>query len=75
MKDLLPISDVDRTNLSEEQMLALETQENSQRELLEMLRKERQNLVAEFDGDTDLKSKTLISGIKKITVLGVIKYH
>jgi hypothetical protein len=40
-----------------------------------MLRKERQNLVAEFDGETDLKSKTLISGIKKITVLGVIKYH
>ena len=29
----------------------------------------------EFDQETDLKSKTLISGIKKITVLGVIKYH
>jgi len=41
MKDLLPISDVDRTNLTDEQMLALETQENTQRELLEMLRKER----------------------------------
>lgn len=28
-----------------------------------------------FDGDTDLKSKVLIDGIKKISVLGVIKYH
>lgn len=32
-------------------------------------------MVAEFDDDTDLRKKIIVSGIKKISVLGVIKYH
>ena len=31
--------------------------------------------MAEFDDDSDLTKKVLISGIKKISVLGVIKYY
>ena len=43
--------------------------------MLEKLKKDRSDLVAEFDDESDLKRKVLIQGIKKICVLGVIKYH
>lgn len=36
---------------------------------------ERERLVQEFDQDTELKSKMVVSGIQKICVLGLIKYH
>jgi len=39
------------------------------------LMSERDELVADFNGDTDLKSKMLIQGIAKVCVLGTIKYH
>ena len=39
------------------------------------MRDERNALVERFDKDTDLNEKILISGISKICVLGVIKYH
>lgn len=42
---------------------------------MEELRSEREDLLAEFDRETDLKSKMLIGGIHKVTVLGMIKYH
>ena len=42
---------------------------------MDELKQERDDLVAEFDKDTDLKSKILISGVHKVSVLGVIKYH
>lgn len=64
LKDLVAISNIDRSKLSQEEVTALETQENAQSELLASLKKERQDLVKEFDGDTDLKSKVLITGIK-----------
>ena len=38
----------------------LEVQEQASRELMEELKSERDDLVAEFDQDTDLKSKMLI---------------
>lgn len=54
---------------------ALQAQETAAKELLDELKAERDELVAEFDADTDLKSKILIDGVKKVSVLGVIKYH
>lgn len=36
---------------------------------------ERAKLVEHFDRDTELKSKMVVSGIQKICVLGMIKYH
>ena len=60
----MAISDQDRSKLSVENLKALETQEAAQQELLASLKKERQDLVAEFDGETDLKRKVLITGIK-----------
>jgi len=39
------------------------------------LKAERDGLVAHFDRDTDLKEKMLITGIHKVSVLGMIKYH
>ena len=44
-------------------------------QLMDKLKKQREDVVAEFDNDTDLKSKVVVDGIKKISVLGVIKYH
>jgi hypothetical protein len=38
------------------------------------MREERMALVKEFEKD-DLQTKMLISGIHKVCVLGVIKYH
>ena len=64
LKDLVAISDQDRSKLSVENLKALEIQEDAQKELLESLKKERQDLVSEFDGETDLKRKVLITGIK-----------
>ena len=43
--------------------------------MLDELKSERDELVAEFDKDTDLKSKMLVQGVHKVSVLGVIKYH
>ena len=60
--------------LSKRQMVA-QVQQEAQRELLEELKAERDDLVAEFDGDTDLKSKMLVQGVQKVSVLGIIKYH
>ena len=42
---------------------------------MEELKEERDELLAEFSEETDLKSKMLIQGIHKVTVLGMIKYH
>ena len=42
---------------------------------MDELKAERDELVAEFDQDTDLKSKILVDGVHKIAVLGIIKYH
>ena len=42
---------------------------------MDELKAERDDLVAEFDKDTDLKTKIIIDGIHKVSVLGVIKYH
>jgi len=55
--------------------MVVEVQEQASRELMEELKGERDDLLAEFDEQTDLKSKMLIQGIHKVTVLGMIKYH
>ena len=52
-----------------------EAQELATREIMDELRQEREDLVAEFDKDTDLKRKILIDGVHKVSVLGIIKYH
>ena len=39
------------------------------------MKAERDELVAYFDKDTDLKEKILIEGVQKVCVLGMIKYH
>ena len=59
---------------SKRKMVAL-AQEKASKELLEELKSERDDLVAEFDAETDLKSKTILKGVHKVSVLGVIKYH
>ena len=56
-------------------MEAMEAQDLAVQEIRDELKQERDDLVAEFDKDTDLKSKILIDGVKKVSVLGVIKYH
>jgi len=43
-------------------------QEKASKDLLAELKAERDGLVAEFDQDTDLKSKMIISGIHKVSV-------
>ena len=53
----------------------MELQEMASRELIDEMREERAELVQKFDKDTDLKQKMLITGVHKISVLGVIKYH
>lgn len=77
LSDLISLDnkELDLAKLTPEQIKAIETQQIAQQKLLSKLKEDRQNVVAEFDGDTDLKSKVLIDGIKKISVLGVIKYH
>ena len=42
---------------------------------MEELKADRDDLIAEFDAETDLKSKMLITGIRKVSVLGMMKYH
>ena len=49
-------------------------QELVQDEILQEMRQERNELVEEFSKDS-LSQKMLISGIHKVCVLGVIKYH
>lgn len=58
-----------------EQLRELERQEAAQLELLDQLKHDRDGLMKEFDEENDLKSKIIVDGIKKIAVLGVIKYH
>ena len=60
--------------LSKRKMM-LQAQENASKELMEELKADREELVADFNEDTDLKSKMIISGIHKISVQGIIKYH
>ena len=46
-----------------------EAQQLASQELLDELRAEREDLVAKFDGETDLKSKMIIEGVQKVCVL------
>ena len=39
------------------------------------LKSDRDSIIAEFDENSDLSRKIVIEGIKKICVLGTIKYH
>ena len=39
------------------------------------MKNEREKVVAEFDDPTDLKSKVLLEGIQKTSVLTIIKLH
>lgn len=67
LKDLVPADDlkkIDRSELTEEQLNALELREEAQKKLIAKLKQERQDLVSEFDEDTDLTKKVVISGIK-----------
>jgi len=82
----MPKTDGERTDLSdwerltdgEEQqkrLMRIEVQEQASKELMDEMKAEREELIAHFDKDTDLKQKVLIKGVQKISVLGVIKYH
>lgn len=42
---------------------------------MEEMKSERDKLIEHFNKDTDLKEKIIIQGVKKICVLGMIKYH
>lgn len=42
--------------------------------MVQEMREERMELVRDFEKD-DLSTKMLVSGIHKVCVLGVIKYH
>jgi len=50
--------------MTPEQITAIEQQEDAQKQLLAQLKKERKDLVAEFDEETDLKQKVIVEGIK-----------
>jgi len=65
----------DGEELDERRQLALTKQEHASNEILLEMRQERRELVSHFDKDTDLQQTMLISGISKVCVLGVIKYH
>jgi hypothetical protein len=43
--------------------------------MMEEMKAERDKLIEHFNKDTDLKEKILITGVKKVCVLGMIKYH
>ena len=43
--------------------------------MMEEMKSERDKLIEHFDKDRDLKEKIILSGVKKICVLGMIKYH
>jgi len=43
--------------------------------MMEEMKAERESLIEHFNKDTDLKEKILITGVKKVCVLGMIKYH
>ena len=53
-----------RSGNSIEQVKAIELREEAQKELMAKLKQERQDLVSEFDEDTDLTKKVILSGIK-----------
>ena len=55
--------------------MMIEMQEQATKEILDEMKAERDDLVAHFDKDTDLREKIIIKGIQKVCVLGVIKYH
>ena len=61
ISDILTLNKaVDRKDLTEEQIQALDVQEEAQRKMLQTLKKDRSDLVAEFDDESDLKKKVLI---------------
>lgn len=63
LKDLInseEFKNTDRGELTPEQLSALEKQEEAQRKLLVQLKKERHELIAEFDSETDLKKKIIV---------------
>lgn len=68
-------TDGEEGGVMSKRQLVMQAQEKASKELLEELKSERDELVAEFDKDTDLKTKILVQGIHKVSVLGVIKYH
>jgi|LauGreDrversion4_2_1035121.scaffolds.fasta_scaffold614860_1 hypothetical protein len=43
--------------------------------MMEDMKNERDKLIEHFNQDRDLKEKILLTGVKKICVLGMIKYH
>lgn len=43
--------------------------------MMEEMKNERDKLIERFDKDKDLKEKVILTGVKKICVLGMIKYH
>jgi len=43
--------------------------------MMEEMKTERDKLIERFDKDKDLKEKVILTGVKKICVLGMIKYH
>lgn len=67
LKDIVNLEEfknVDRAEMTPEQITAIEQQEDAQKQLLAQLKKERKDLVAEFDEETDLKQKVIVEGIK-----------
>ena len=60
--------------LSKRKMM-VEIQEKATKQILDEMKAERDELVAHFDKETDLSEKILIEGVKKVCVLGMIKYH
>lgn len=51
------------------------SQEEAYGAMMEEMKAERDKLIEHFNKDTDLREKVLITGVKKVCVLGMIKYH
>ena len=54
LNDLVP-SNVDRSKMSEDEIKALEVQEDAQKQLLLKLKEDRNSVIAEFDDNTDTR--------------------
>lgn len=50
-------------------------QEAAYADMMEEMKQERDKLIEHFNKDTDLREKILLTGVKKVCVLGMIKYH
>lgn len=72
-KHVATFSDGEEADQYRKKELALQT--DKQRQLTADMRRERMELVKEFEQESDLSHKILISGIHKVCVLGMIKYH